>query len=174
MNGDPEATPGGPGDHAHRELPLDPDVAGITAGAARPAHLRPDCIGAVFVGGCCGVAARAALVEAFSAGDAIPWAVFVINIVGAFALGVLLEALVRRGPDIGGRRLLRMLLGTGFMGGFTTYSALATDTADLLSSGAVGGGVGYALGTVIVGAAFTWAGIVVGAMVPRRGRGDQR
>lgn len=140
----------------------------------RPAHLRPDCIAAVFVGGCLGVAAREALVGAFPAGGGIPWAVFTINIVGAFALGVLLEALSRHGPDTGRRRIIRMLLGTGFMGGFTTYSALATDTADLLTSGSGGAALAYGVATVIVGALVTMAGIAVGARLPRHGRGDLR
>ncbi|GAB04305.1 CrcB family protein [Gordonia amarae] len=145
------------------------DAPAATAGP-RPAHVRPDCIAAVFVGGCFGVAAREALVEVFPADGGIPWAVFAINIVGAFALGVLLESLSRYGPDTGRRRILRMLLGTGFMGGFTTYSALATDTADLLTSGSAGAGLAYGVATVIVGALVTMAGIAVGARCPRGGR----
>jgi fluoride exporter len=54
--------------------------------------------------------------------------------VGAFMLGTLLESLARRGEDAGLRRLLRLGIGTGFIGAFTTYSTLAID-ADLLVKG---------------------------------------
>ncbi len=37
-------------------------------------------------------------------------------------LGALLESLARRGPDEGRRRAIRLLVGTGGLGGFTTYS----------------------------------------------------
>jgi CrcB protein len=98
----------------------------------------------------------------------VPWAVLAANLVGAFALGVLLEALVRRGADHGARRTLRLLLGTGFLGGFTTYSALVTDTAVLWGSGAAGLATLYSLGTLLVGALATVAGILLAAALHRR------
>lgn len=163
-------TPKDPDHGSPDGLPIDPDAVSAAStspvGPDRPAHLRPDCIGAVFIGGCAGVAAREALIVLFPTGG-VPWTVFAINIIGAFLLGVLLEALTRRGPDVGRRRMIRMLLGTGFMGGFTTYSALATDTADLLSSGSPGAGAAYGVGTVLVGAVATWTGIAAGALTHR-------
>ncbi len=173
MHSDADMTAGDPAHETTSGLPADPDTASPdTTPRDRPAHLRPDYIGAVFVGGCCGVAAREALIDRFPT-DGVPWTVFVINIVGAFLLGILLEALARRGPDIGRRRFLRMLVGTGFMGGFTTYSALATDAADLLSSGSPGAGAAYGVGTVIVGAIATWTGIAIGTLTHRT-EGDAR
>jgi CrcB protein len=65
---------------------------------------------------------------------------------------------------------LRLLIGTGFCGGFTTYSALAGDTVVLAVNGAVGASILYAVGTVLVGALATWAGIAVGVGL-RGGRG---
>jgi CrcB protein len=97
----------------------------------------------------------------------VPVATLVINLVGAFALGVLLEALGRRGPDHGRRRLLRLLLGTGFLGGFTTYSALSVDTVSLVRDGLVGHAVGYAAVTVVVGGLASMAGMALGARVRR-------
>ncbi len=91
-----------------------------------------------------------------------------INLLGALLLGLLLEALVRSGPDAGGRRVIRLLLGTGLLGGFTTYSALATDSAVLLQGGNVSMALVYALGTVVLGGGATWLGIVLGAALHRR------
>ncbi len=56
-----------------------------------------------------------------------------------------------------------MLLGTGFCGGFTAYSSLATDTAVLLGKSRVDLAVLYVLLTVVVGAIATFLGIVVAA-----------
>ncbi|MGT2425165.1 fluoride efflux transporter FluC [Amnibacterium kyonggiense] len=93
----------------------------------------------------------------------MPVAILVINVVGAFVLGALLEALARRGPDEGRRRVVRLAVGTGFCGGFTTYSTLAVATADLLRAGAAPVALGYAIGSVLLGAVAAWAGVLVGS-----------
>jgi CrcB protein len=113
----------------------------------------------VFAGGVVGTAVRAALETAFPAQPGgWPWATFAINVTGAFLLGLLLETLARRGPDEGARQLLRLGLGTGVMGGYTTYSTFAVETVRLLGAGAVLSGLGYALGTVLLGLAAALAG----------------
>jgi CrcB protein len=113
----------------------------------------------VFAGGVVGTAVRAALETAFPAQPGgWPWATFAINVTGAFLLGLLLETLARRGPDAGARQLLRLGLGTGVMGGYTTYSTFAVETVRLLGAGAVLSGLGYALGTVLLGLAAALAG----------------
>lgn len=132
---------------------------------SRPVHLRLPYLGLALLGGTLGTAAREALILTVPALGGIPWAIFAINILGAFLLGLLLDALARRGPDEGRRRRVRILVGTGFMGGFTTYSALATDTAGLLGEGDVGVGIVYGLGTVVIGGLVTWAGIATAALV---------
>ncbi|MCO7204225.1 CrcB family protein [Microbacterium sp. CnD16-F] len=141
---------------------------GDIAGAARPVHLAWSSILLVLVGGTVGTAAREGLSLAMPSVGGIPVAILVINIVGALFLGALLEALARRGPDVGRRRALRLLLGTGFAGGFTTYSALAVDSGLLLTGGDPTAGILYALGTVVVGALATVAGIALGAARHRR------
>ncbi|WP_094742653.1 fluoride efflux transporter CrcB [Rathayibacter sp. VKM Ac-2630] len=103
----------------------------------RPLHLRAGPILLVAVGGSVGTAARYATALALPPVDGLPLPTIAVNLVGAFLLGVLLESLARRGPDDGGRRTLRLLLGTGVLGGFTTYSAFSLDTAELLAAGRV-------------------------------------
>jgi len=121
----------------------------------------------VAVGGTAGTAAREALSLLIPPVGGLPPAILLINVAGAFVLGVLLEALLRLGPDTGGRRLTRLAVGTGFCGGFTTYSTLAVGAAELLGDGSPGVAVGYAVGSVLLGAVASWAGVLLGA------RGDR-
>ncbi len=155
------------------QLPIDPDldVDEATDGEPRPVHLRPSYLALVFAGGTVGVAAREGLTLAFPPVNGIPYTIFGINILGAFLLGILLDALARRGPDHGHRRTFRLLLGTGLMGGFTTYSALTVDTAALIGGGAAGAGIGYGILTVVIGAAATGAGIATAAATHRPAEG---
>jgi CrcB protein len=126
-----------------------------------PIHPRLPGLGLVWLGGALGTTARYLLSEATPALSQRPLVTFLINIGGAFLLGVLLTGLARAGSDQAGRRALRLFAGTGFLGGFTTYSALAVDAAGLLDAGAVELAVAYALGTVLLGAAASMAGIAV-------------
>lgn len=140
-------------------------------GPVRPVHLTWRYVGLVAIGGTVGTALRALLTIAIPPQGQFPVAIFGINVLGAFLLGALLESLARRGPDMGGRRALRLLLGTGVLGGFTTYSALATD-AMLLVGDSVGTALLYALGTIVLGAVATWAGIALSAALHRRGAAE--
>ena len=134
----------------------------------RPLHLRGRSAGLVFVGGAVGTGARSAISDAVPNALGVPVAVLGINLLGAFLLGLLLERLVRAGADDGPRRDLRLLVGTGVLGGFTTYSALAADTITLLSDGHAGRAVAYALGTLALGLTAAWAGLRCGGL--RTGR----
>ena len=128
----------------------------------RPAHLQPVLIALVLLGGTLGTAAREGLVLSVPSLGSFPLAVFAINVVGAFALGVVLESLVDgSGGDLA--RNIRLLVGTGFLGGFTTYSALATGTDLLLREGDVATGLLYAVGTLLLGLAAAGAGVAVAA-----------
>lgn len=115
----------------------------------------------VALGGAIGTAAREAISLAIPPIGGVPVAILGINVVGAFLLGLLLESLLRPGPDAGRRRDLRLFLGTGVLGGFTTYSALAADSSVLLIEGSALVGVLYAVGSVVLGALASWGGIVL-------------
>jgi len=111
----------------------------VTAGASRPRLLV-----AVAVGGAVGALARWGLTEAFPADpDAFPWSTFAINVVGSFALALLLtlEA-VRRRP------VLTAGLGSGVLGGFTTLSAYSEQTRALLDHDQTGTAALYLVGTL--------------------------
>lgn len=138
---------------------------------SRPLHLRARWLGLVFAGGVIGTALRVGLSVVLPDIARAPAAIFAVNIVGAFCLAVLLDSLARRGPDAGIRRVLRLGVGTGLLGSFTTYSALSTDTARLLSSSHAVTGIIYALATVLCGLGATYAGFAAAAaLTSTRGR----
>lgn len=134
----------------------------------RRAHLRPGHLLLVFLGGAAGTAGREAVNLLLPSQQGFPTATFAVNILGALLLGLLLESLGRFGGSPGPARRMRLLLGTGFMGGFTTYSTLAVDGALLLGIGSAGLGALYALGSIVLGAAASWCGILLGAARTRR------
>jgi CrcB protein len=140
--------------NGHPELPLDPDLPPST-----PPHVTWAGLGLVFAGGVVGTAARYAVGELVRPWGVFPAATFCVNVVGAFALGVLLEAVGRRGADVGVRQRLRLLGGVGFLGAFTTYSTLAVDVDVLLRDGHASVAVVYALASVVVGFAASTFGI---------------
>ncbi|WP_328698798.1 fluoride efflux transporter FluC [Brevibacterium rongguiense] len=141
------------------------------SGSVRPPHLRLRFLALVCAGGAAGTALRAGLTLAVPHLGRVPLAILTANLVGAFALGWLLEALALRGPDEGPRRAARLGLGTGLIGSFTTYSALSADTAALLGAASpaeVLAGLAYGLGSVLAGLAAAFAGIACAAALHRR------
>lgn len=137
---------------------------------SRAPHLRPSLIGLVALGGALGTAARVGATLVVPSWGAFDAAIFAVNVVGAFVLGVLLERLLRSGPDEGTRRRVRLFVGTGVLGGFTTYSSLATETASLAGAGGadLAVAVAYGLLSLVVGVLAAAAGIRVGARTSGR------
>lgn len=133
----------------------------------RPPETRVADVVLVFVGGMLGTLARYGALLAVPPWGAVPGATIGINVVGAFLLGWLVEAVGRRGESPRSRAV-RLFAGTGVLGGFTTYSALAVDTDGLLIMGEVASGLLYAGATVLLGAAASVAGILVGTATGRR------
>ena len=89
----------------------------------RPAHRDATLLALVWAGGTIGTLIRYLVETAIPpAAGGFPSATFLINVSGSFALGFLLEFLARRGPDSGRRRRIRLTLGTGVLGGYTTYT----------------------------------------------------
>lgn len=127
----------------HPGFPLDPDVEGP------PPRLRADVVAAVATGGALGALARWGVAEMLphDAGR-FPWSTVVANVVGCFLIGVLMVLVVERWSH---RRLARPFLGTGILGGFTTFSTYAVDTRGLLDAGRPGVAATYLLGTLVVG-----------------------
>ncbi|WP_418957115.1 FluC/FEX family fluoride channel [Streptomyces tritici] len=90
--------------------------------------------GAVAAGGALGAAARhaATLLWPTPAG-AFPWTVLGVNTLGCALIGVLMVLVTETATAP--HPLVRPFLGTGVLGGFTTFSAFALDTQRLLAAG---------------------------------------
>jgi fluoride exporter len=103
---------------------------------------------AIFIGGAIGALARAGLDEAVSDGPSWPWATFIANVVGAFALGYLATRLQERLPLSAYRR---PLLGTGVCGALTTFSTMQLELLRMLDRDRVWLALAYAGASVIAG-----------------------
>lgn len=147
---------------SERPLPHDPDLEADEGpdGEPIPVHLTPSFIALVAVGGAVGSLARYGVELLAGTSESLPVGTLTVNLVGAFALGVLLELLAVRGSDVGHRRAARLLVGAGFLGGFTTYSALAVETDGLLRDGRAGLALAYALTTVTIGLVASLGGVL--------------
>jgi fluoride exporter len=146
----------------HPEVPLDPDTPSTGEGPALASHLSLLSLGLVFAGGVAGTAIRYSVSLALPTHTGRwPTGTFVVNMSGALILGVLLEALARRGPDSGWRRRTRLLFGAGFCGSLTTYSTLATESDLLIRSHDGGLAIAYAVTSVLGGLALTAIGIAI-------------
>lgn len=115
-------------------------------------------LGLVVAGGVLGVALRELLLLPFGAGQAavdslvLPAATMGVNVIGSFALGIVIGRLGDQHAHT------RAFLGTGVLGGFTTYSAFAVQTVGLL--GAVPwAGIGLAAVSVLLGLAAAALGL---------------
>lgn len=159
-----------------RRLPADPDLPSTAPAdtetparatprrGSRPTHLRPGPVGLVLAGGAVGAPLRYLISRTWpTTAGGFPWATATINVAGAFLLGLLLEALARDGVDTGARRALRLLIGTGILGAFTTYSTLAVEADLLVRAHADTRSTVYAAGSVAAGLLAALAGIITAA-----------
>jgi fluoride exporter len=143
--------------------------------APSPAHHRAGLALLVAAGGALGSLGRYGLALALPPQHGWPVGTLAANLTGAFLLGVLLETLGRRGPETPGVQRVRLALGTGVLGGYTTFSSLALETERLLAAGAVGTALGYAAVSLVAGVLCAAGGVaVVSAVAARRGPGGSR
>jgi fluoride exporter len=108
----------------------------------------PAAVAAVALGGAAGAGARFGLgvVWPDPVGSGFPWTTFAVNVTGCLAIGVLLAALEASAAS---PVLVRPLLGTGFLGGYTTLSTYADQTRALLAAGRWVLAAVYLLGTLV-------------------------
>jgi CrcB protein len=89
-----------------------------------------------------------------------PYGTFIINVSGAFVIGVLLSFM---GERVGISPLWRLFFATGFLGGYTTFSSYAWEALALAEDGAWLRAVGYVVGSNVLGL----AGVLFGATLAR-------
>jgi len=90
------------------------------------------------------------------AGTGFPWGTLTVNLVGSFVIGVVVEMIVRK---FDGSPALRLLLMTGVLGGFTTFSSFALDTVSLFERGALGLAITYVAISLVASLAAVFAGL---------------
>jgi CrcB protein len=92
-------------------------------------------------------------------GGSFPWGTFVVNVSGAFALGLVFTLLTERWTV---DPALRSALTIGFLGAYTTFSTLSFESYRLLEDGAVWLAAANLLGSCAAGLAAVYLGIVSG------------
>ena len=86
---------------------------------------------------------------------AMPWATILINVSGSLLLGFL-AGLVMEGQA---PESLQLILGTGFLGGYTTFSTASLETIRLVQSGRMGLALVNGLGSMAVSVGAAAAGV---------------
>lgn len=108
----------------------------------------------VMAGGAIGAALR------FLAGAALPlrgdwpWGTFVVNLLGGFAMGLLAAAVLRGHAS----EAMRLFLGVGILGGFTTFSAFSLESVQMIERGHWMMAGAYAVASVVGSISALWLG----------------
>jgi CrcB protein len=87
-----------------------------------------------------------------------PWSTLAANVIGSLAMGLLFGWFARHG---GANESLRLLVGVGLLGGFTTFSAFSLELLQLIQRGSPGLAVAYAAVSVAAGLAALYFGLVI-------------
>jgi CrcB protein len=113
----------------------------------------------VGIGGAIGAMARhgVGLFAIKNMGANFPFGTIIVNILGSFLMGLLIAWLARRTG--GSSNELRLFLATGFLGGFTTFSAFSLDTITLYERGDFGQAALYVGISVVVSVLALIAGL---------------
>lgn len=116
------------------------------------------------IGGFCGAIARYA-VDTWvtdAARTAFPWGTLAINVTGSFALGLLFALTADRGPL---PEELRLPLGVGFLGAYTTFSTFALESLRLAEGGSWSLALANIGGSVLLGLAAVLLGVALGRAI---------
>ncbi|WP_338447833.1 fluoride efflux transporter CrcB [Niallia oryzisoli] len=109
----------------------------------------------VMVGGFLGSIARFSLGEWIQYGNGFPFGTLSINLIGCFILGWFLTYASRTEKV---KLEISLLIGTGFIGSFTTFSTFSVETLQLFQNGFVGQAFLYILGSIVLGILLAYLG----------------
>ena len=90
----------------------------------------------------------------------LPWATVLVNVSGSLLLGVLVGLVRHHGAP----EDLRLVLGVGFCGGYTTFSTASVEVVRLVQGRRVGAAVGIGLGQLVLAVAAGAVGLGVTAL----------
>lgn len=86
-----------------------------------------------------------------------PFGTFAVNLAGSFLIGIIMAAALQ--GDF--TKSMRLLLATGFCGGFTTFSSFSYEFFSLLQHEYTGYAFLYAAASFVLGLIFVWAGFLL-------------
>lgn len=89
-----------------------------------------------------------------------PFGTITVNILGSFLLGCILAVVMKKSGTYSDE--WKLLLGTGFCGGFTTFSAFAFENFNLLEQKFIGTAILYITFSLVGGMLAVWAGVILG------------
>lgn len=113
----------------------------------------------VAFGGAIGAAARYGVAVWLSASMAtFPWHTLAVNLIGSFLIGLALPALLNRPAA-------QLLVVTGLIGGFTTFSAFSLETLSLMQAGRPGAALLYVVASVLGGLLLAALGFALGRLL---------
>ena len=121
---------------------------------------------AIALGGALGSLARHFLstgIYGVTSSSGFPWGIFIVNVLGGFIMGVIVE--------LGALKLnyspgMRAFLTTGILGGFTTFSAFSLDSALLIERGDWGLAMLYMAASVILSVLALFGGLFLVRVFP--------
>ncbi len=111
--------------------------------------------------GAAGAVARyglAGLVQRHAGGN-FPAGTFVVNLAGCLIFGVVWGLLENR---LGAAATVRLVVLTGFVGSFTTFSTFAFESAGLLQGGQIAAALANVAGQTVLGILLVWLGMAAG------------
>jgi len=85
-----------------------------------------------------------------------PIGTLVVNVTGFFLIGILMSWFAERGTP---HPNLRLLLVTGVLGGYTTFSAFAWESFEAVKEGSPWIGLTNLVGSVVLGYLAVWCGV---------------
>ena len=96
------------------------------------------------------------------AGGVFPWGTLIVNVVGSFLIGFLVEFIARR---LNASMEMRLFLMTGVLGGFTTFSTYNLEFITLLCTGSFTYACTYALLNIVITFLCCFAGLIIGELL---------
>lgn len=95
-------------------------------------------------------------------GPSFPWGTLTVNVLGSLIMGLFIELLAQK---FQGSTELRLLIATGFLGGFTTFSSFSLDVAVIWERGEMWLAVTYALVSVVLSIGALFGGLALARQV---------